>query len=307
METTKPGTAKRPGPSARVAVEQVAVPGELRIVPPGRQAESEVLPPRDRHRPVSRRRVPPASVLRPRRDTPHSRERRIPDEALSPRRTPAGAAGHRRPRRRRRRRLRPGRLPATDIRRAGSGPQAHQGQLHHHPQVRRGRQGAHEQRGHQRPSPLHVFNGFSAKLSADQLADLRRDPSVKAIEEDQKITAAATQNNPTWGLDRIDQRNRPLSGTYTYNRNRSGVSAYIIDTGIDTGHTDYGGRARNAFPNLRTAHRAWGPDTATSLVTPPPRPALGAGSGGWRPAPPDGPRVVRGGDYLMLPSHPGNQ
>ncbi|MFE9830587.1 protease inhibitor I9 family protein [Streptomyces halstedii] len=177
----------------------MAVPGELRIVPPGRQAESEVLPPRDRHRPVSRRRVPPASVLRPRRDTPHSRERRIPDEALSPRRTPAGAAGHRRPRRRRRRRLRPGRLPATDIRRAGSGPQAHRGQLHHHPQVRRGRQGAHEQRGHQRPSPLHVFNGFSAKLSADQLADLRRDPSVKASRRTRRSPPPRRRTTPRGG------------------------------------------------------------------------------------------------------------
>ncbi len=28
-------------------------------------------------------------------------------------------------------------------------------------------------------------------------------------------------------------------------------------------------RTHTSFPNLRTAHRAWGPDTATSLVTPP--------------------------------------
>ncbi|MEW2069355.1 S8 family peptidase [Streptomyces sp. NPDC007346] len=93
----------------------------------------------------------------------------------------------------------------------------------------------------------NVFNGFSAKLSAQQLADLRRDPSVAAIEEDQKITASATQNNATWGLDRIDQRNRPLSGTYTYNRNGSGITAYIVDTGIDTNHADFGGRARNVY------------------------------------------------------------
>ncbi|WP_030606687.1 S8 family peptidase [Streptomyces sclerotialus] len=92
-----------------------------------------------------------------------------------------------------------------------------------------------------------VLNGFSAKLSADQLADLRSDPSVQAIEEDQKVTASATQSNATWGLDRIDQRNRPLSGTYTYNRNGSGVTAYIIDTGIDAGHPDFGGRARNVY------------------------------------------------------------
>ncbi|MFI9027962.1 S8 family peptidase [Streptomyces sp. NPDC053560] len=92
-----------------------------------------------------------------------------------------------------------------------------------------------------------VLNGFAAKLSADQLADLRSDPSVQAIEEDQKVTASATQTNATWGLDRIDQRNRPLNGTYTYNRNGSGVTAYIIDTGIDTTHPDFGGRARNVY------------------------------------------------------------
>jgi len=92
-----------------------------------------------------------------------------------------------------------------------------------------------------------VLNGFAAELSPGQLAALRRSSSVLAIEEDQRITAATTQTDPTYGLDRIDQRNRPLSGTYTYNRNGAGVTAYIIDTGIDTGHSDFGGRARNVY------------------------------------------------------------
>ncbi|MGY1452093.1 S8 family peptidase [Streptomyces sp. SS8] len=97
----------------------------------------------------------------------------------------------------------------------------------------------------------HVYsealNGFAAKLTDGQLKALQRHPSVAAIEEDQKITASATQYSPPWGLDRIDQRNRPLDGAYTYNRNGAGVTAYIIDTGIDTSHPDFGGRARNVF------------------------------------------------------------
>src|SRR5262249_51466616 len=52
----------------------------------------------------------------------------------------------------------------------------------------------------------------------------------------------ATQSNATWGIDRIDQRNLPLSGTYTYNFTGAGVHAYIIDTGIRATHQNFGGR-----------------------------------------------------------------
>ncbi|MFF3291789.1 S8 family peptidase [Streptomyces sp. NPDC003023] len=91
-----------------------------------------------------------------------------------------------------------------------------------------------------------VLNGFAAELTAGQLKSLRGDSRVLAIEEDQKVTSTATQSNAPWGLDRIDQRTG-RNGTYTYNRNGSGVTAYIIDTGIDTSHADFGGRARNVF------------------------------------------------------------
>ncbi|MCI0384741.1 S8 family peptidase [Streptomyces sp. CNQ085] len=97
----------------------------------------------------------------------------------------------------------------------------------------------------------HVYskalNGFAAKLTDNQLRALQSHSSVVAIEEDQKITASATQYSPPWGLDRIDQHYLPLDGTYTYNRNGAGVTAYIIDTGIDTSHPDFGGRASNVF------------------------------------------------------------
>ncbi|GGZ12889.1 alkaline serine protease [Streptomyces inusitatus] len=91
-----------------------------------------------------------------------------------------------------------------------------------------------------------VLNGFAAELTPTQLKALRADSRVASIEEDQKVVSAATQTNAPWGLDRIDQRTG-RNGTYTYTRNGSGVTAYIIDSGIFTGHPDFGGRARNVF------------------------------------------------------------
>jgi len=93
----------------------------------------------------------------------------------------------------------------------------------------------------------NAINGFSVEMSEADAERLSEDFRVKFVEEDGVITADVTQNNPPWGLDRIDQRNRPLSGTYTYNWTGSGVRAYVIDTGIRTSHTQFGGRASNVF------------------------------------------------------------
>ncbi|MFH8369004.1 S8 family peptidase [Streptomyces sp. NPDC018031] len=104
--------------------------------------------------------------------------------------------------------------------------------------------------GDKKVKPRHLYskviNGFAAKLTPGQLDSLRRDGDVAAIEEDQTFRADTTQPNAPWGLDRIDQRSG-RDGNYTYTRNGSGVTAYVIDTGIDTGHADFGGRARNVF------------------------------------------------------------
>ncbi|MBZ9753628.1 S8 family peptidase [Deinococcus sp. HMF7604] len=88
-----------------------------------------------------------------------------------------------------------------------------------------------------------TIQGFAAKLSAQNLATLRRDPRVKYIEQDGLMHMTATQTGATWGLDRIDQRNLPLNGSYVYDATGSGLRAYIIDTGIRTTHTNFGGRA----------------------------------------------------------------
>lgn len=85
--------------------------------------------------------------------------------------------------------------------------------------------------------------GFAASMPASSLQALQKNPNVAYIEPDQVITLSITQSPATWGLDRIDQRNLPLSNSYTYNNTGAGVTAYIIDTGILYGHNEFGGRA----------------------------------------------------------------
>jgi len=92
-----------------------------------------------------------------------------------------------------------------------------------------------------------ALHGFAATLNAGQLNALQHNPNVDYIEQDGVATIATTQSGATWGLDRIDQRNRPLSGTYTYTTTASNVTAYIIDTGLQANHPQFGGRAAMAY------------------------------------------------------------
>jgi serine protease len=76
---------------------------------------------------------------------------------------------------------------------------------------------------------------------------LARNPNVLLVEQDGRVWSVATQSSPTWGLDRIDQRDLPLSAGYTYNTTASNVNAYIVDTGIRRAHNDFGGRAFTGY------------------------------------------------------------
>jgi subtilisin family serine protease len=100
-------------------------------------------------------------------------------------------------------------------------------------------------------SPDHVYanvlNGFSAQLNQGQLTALQRNPNVEYVEADGIATIAATQNNATWGIDRTDQRDLPLSGTYGYTTTASNVHAYIIDTGVRASHNEFSGRAQQVY------------------------------------------------------------
>jgi subtilisin family serine protease len=103
----------------------------------------------------------------------------------------------------------------------------------------------------------HALRGFAATLSEKAARQLAAEPDVAYVQQNGTVQATATQTNPpSWGLDRIDQRNLPLNSSYTYpDHAGSGVTAYIIDTGIRTTHQDFGGRA------------VWGTNTVDSNNT----------------------------------------
>ncbi|KAB1934549.1 S8 family peptidase [Micromonospora sp. ALFpr18c] len=93
-----------------------------------------------------------------------------------------------------------------------------------------------------------ALRGFEVTVSANAAARIAADPAVAYVEQNHTVSISGTQANPpSWGLDRIDQRNLPLDSSYTYPNTASNVHAYIIDTGIRFSHNDFGGRATSGY------------------------------------------------------------
>ncbi|MFE7600337.1 S8 family peptidase [Streptomyces sp. NPDC057494] len=93
-----------------------------------------------------------------------------------------------------------------------------------------------------------ALNGYTATLGATEARRLAADPAVASVEQNRIVRADATQTDAPWGLDRIDQANLPLSGTYTYPDSAGGgVTAYVIDTGVRITHAEIAGRAVNGY------------------------------------------------------------
>ena len=95
-----------------------------------------------------------------------------------------------------------------------------------------------------------ALKGMAVEMSAAQAAALASDQRVSYVEQDQVMSISTVQSNATWGIDRIDQRALPLSGTYTYNADGTGVTVYIIDTGINFTHAEYSGRASTGIDEI---------------------------------------------------------
>jgi len=86
-----------------------------------------------------------------------------------------------------------------------------------------------------------VFQGGIADLNATQANALAKSPYVKSIHKDAVISAAATQVGAPWDLDMLDSRTAALDGSYTYPNDGSGVTVYVLDSGIQRSHVEFSG------------------------------------------------------------------
>ncbi|CAO3572836.1 unnamed protein product [Mortierella alpina] len=107
----------------------------------------------------------------------------------------------------------------------------------------------HNARGGAQPKIIRQYKaipGFHATFNAAALKELQASPEVEYIEQDAIITIKAEQAKPpSWGLTRVSQQELDLTKPYVYNDAAgSGVTAYIVDTGIFAEHGDFKGRAK---------------------------------------------------------------
>lgn len=92
-----------------------------------------------------------------------------------------------------------------------------------------------------------AVKGFSARLSPEAVSALERNPNIESIEPDETVEAAGTQSPAPWWLDRIDQRTATLDNAYSWSNPGTGVTIYIIDSGIHISHQDFEGRATYGY------------------------------------------------------------
>jgi subtilisin family serine protease len=120
----------------------------------------------------------------------------------------------------------------------------------------------------QADSVFETFGGFAASLTDEEVETLRNSPSVEYIEQDGVVHAFAEQTGAPWGLARLSNA-APGSTTYTYDDSAGeGTCAYVVDTGIETTHPEFEGRAtflRNFVSSVETDDNGHGTHCAGTI------------------------------------------
>ncbi|MGI5260170.1 S8 family peptidase [Streptomyces angustmyceticus] len=100
-----------------------------------------------------------------------------------------------------------------------------------------------------------AFTGYAAAMTGAQARRVAADPRVAYVEQDAEVSGSAVQDNPpSWGLDRIDQHALPLDKSYRYPGTAGNVTAYVVDTGVRTSHTQFQGRAALGVDEVGDGH-----------------------------------------------------
>ncbi|KAK6215760.1 subtilase [Colletotrichum tabaci] len=110
--------------------------------------------------------------------------------------------------------------------------------------------------GTERTYSFGGFRAYSGKFDDATIQLIKSSPDVASVERDQiwTLSAIATQSGAPWGLGTISHRTSG-STQYVYDdRAGSGTYAYVVDSGINTAHTNFGGRASLGYNAAGGAH-----------------------------------------------------
>lgn len=96
-------------------------------------------------------------------------------------------------------------------------------------------------------------------LPASQVDQLGTVSTSATVEENKPISVFAEQIQspvPSWGLDRIDLQTNTPDRTYKYATSGSGVTIYVVDTGVNLSHSDLAGRVSTGFSAINDGRGA---------------------------------------------------